>query len=620
VEYQTTQVQLTTDQNARFIALKDSSISKSVKIVSIADIRANQPNDTINFILPGISDTLSAEASLITDDSTSGFQWSGKLLNIPGYLSILYHNGLTAGFIQVQGGFYEFMPVDTNYQFLVKRNNNAIKNCGMPAESLPPPDSTGPFKCIYPTGNNPYNTCPALVSVLLVITAEAKTWILDNYGSIEAYAKTGEALVNLAFYNSDIPNKEIRVEWIERLDITLSDDPPNIDLDRSIVDDILASDRQQHKADIAVLLTNQDYGVAGAVTGFGPSSASAFAIVEVPYFISQFTFAHELGHLFGCRHNWPVDTGNDNEEVCAHAKRWIPTPLPLVYDQFYDVSGSWSTLVGIPTLIDIYYPIDDGTGIYYVKFLTDERILHYSNPNVYYNSEPTGRDDGYIADNARFIRNEACTVANFFPTRELALLILYDYSTPCLVSKTFSAHIVPSESGIPGQPPFNTKWYWNTTGIFGENDQSDYLGQGDEITLSSYPACPVFWLKCIVTSSDGITVSRVRKVVIGTESCCSEQEERSTVTNLPAGGNDKIFPNPITDGTINIEFDTWKNLYVNYMISDVYGRVLSANSRFITVDGNLNLNVEHFDAGAYLLHVKTASGQLKNFIFIILQK
>ena len=49
---------MTFEQEARYDALQDTEVSKSVKIVSTADIRSGQWSDTISFRLPGRSDTL----------------------------------------------------------------------------------------------------------------------------------------------------------------------------------------------------------------------------------------------------------------------------------------------------------------------------------------------------------------------------------------------------------------------------------------------------------------------------------------------------------------------------------------------------------------------------------
>ncbi len=341
---------MTFEQEARYDALQDTEVNKSVKIVSTADVRAGQWSDTISFRLPGRSDTLLAEAMTITDDSLAGFIWSGKLLNAPGYISLLYRNNQTAGFVQIQEDFYELTPLDTTYQFLTERNNDELKGCADTSSTLPPPDSVGPSYCNLPVNYDSYNTCPALVSVLLVVTPQAKDWVLSHYGgSMDIFALLGASTVNIAFYNSDIPNKEIRVQWV---DLEPSDTSmlspssnPNIDFDASILPNFLDSYRDGNKTDIAVLLTNRGYdGIAGAVTEIGPSSDKAFAVIEAPYFLSQYAFAHELGHLFGCRHNWPYDAGNNSESICAHAKRWIEMPDPIAYDDLNKIDHTWITL------------------------------------------------------------------------------------------------------------------------------------------------------------------------------------------------------------------------------------------------------------------------------------
>ena len=135
--------------------------------------------------------------------------------------------------------------------------------------------------------------------------------------------------------------------------------------------------RDAHHADVAVLITgNGDYcGIAAAI---GATADTAFAVVGQNCATGYYSFAHEIGHLQGARHNPEANS----------------TSSPFAYGHgYYYQPGNWRTIMS--------YACPSGC----------TRLNYWSNPNVAYGAVAMGTAATH--NNARVLNETACTVANF---------------------------------------------------------------------------------------------------------------------------------------------------------------------------------------------------------------
>jgi hypothetical protein len=625
-------VSLTSTESTKFNNLVSQEGSSNVKLVSTTDVRNIQIDGRVRFLLPDIpGDTLIADASLISE--RNGYTWSATLANGKGYATFIYQSGLAFGYIHHTTGFYEILPINTQYQALVKRGASPNQGCADGSES---PGTIGPdAACEYDLTFNFYNTCPAVVSVLFVITNEAKNWIIANYGTNNAFVAAAQATVNQAFVNSDIPNKMVIISWVEA---DLSGELSvfkDIESDRFKLPDLIGAYRDAAQADMAALITHQEYSnAAGAVTNFGPDFFKAFMLVEAPFAVENYTFAHEFGHLLGCRHNWPIEFGDNGDPICAHARRYFEPPAVIYYNaptHLHEIN-SWATLLGVPP----HGPgaaiiIKDDIGEYLAQVVLDNRILHYSNPDIYYGYGPSGQaistgrpnSDDFPANNAAFIRNDACTVADFFPTQDLNVFIASeDVPTPLnpCIDPVYTAEVIQPAEGLPGQGPYTYAWYLSTSGQFPPN----LATVGTAYTLNfgeHHPACNVYWLKVVVSSPDGVVVSTIRKITLPPVCCTTPGvKDRDDAAPLPAaiGAQDvTLFPNPVSGDFLQVQCPKLKNGWAPCHLVNSLGQLLEQTQLGFDAQGSGYVRTRQLPDGLYYLNIQQDSGAVISKKFII---
>ena len=216
------------------------------------------------------------------------------------------------------------------------------------------------------------------IRVLVLYTPNAQS----SNSNIKNTILTMVELANQSFINSQI-NYRIELVYVGQTNYTeLGFIDTNFSRFQTAGDgymDEVHTLRNKYSADVCVLLYYLPYSECGYAT-IGSMETSAFCVVNSYCDILDYTFAHEIGHLIGCRHDPSED----------------PNTTPFAYGHGYvNPSKTWRTIMA-------YEPegIDNCL-----------KLLYWSNPNVTHDGEPMGTTATH--DNARVWNERSNTVMAF---------------------------------------------------------------------------------------------------------------------------------------------------------------------------------------------------------------
>ncbi|MCY0968818.1 zinc-dependent metalloprotease [Chryseobacterium wangxinyae] len=250
------------------------------------------------------------------------------------------------------------------------------------------------------------------IDVLVVYTSAAR---LSWGGIAQSNSMIATAITNFntALLNSGVSNVTINLVYAGEI---LYTETGNLNTDLAsfrnsndgIMDDVHTL-RSTYGADLCALVTSTPTNTCGlGYLNSNPtnySANSAFTVSIYSCVVSNYTLAHEMGHNMGLNHDWYV---SQSTAPCEH-QHGYSNQTAVTLGTSSTNSQRWRTIMA-------YNDECAAAGI------GCSRINRWANPNVNYNSEPTGIAIGNPnpSDEAFGFSRFACVVSQFTPSSLLS--------------------------------------------------------------------------------------------------------------------------------------------------------------------------------------------------------
>jgi hypothetical protein len=367
---------LNSRQTEIFARIQKRPTTIQIHMVRIDNLLQLQNRQSLILNLPGRSN-IDARVSDVFSREQNRFTWRGSGRDAEELVVLNVNKQNVNGVIHLKDGFFLLEPLGGGIQILTLVDQTKFPpddpsqaSLRRKASSSPNGSIAGPslkLNQIKSTLVNP------VIDILVVYTAAAASSVADIGNLID----NAISVTNTIHSNSDV---SASVAAVHTAQVSYTE-TGNLETDTERLQgtsdgymDNVHTLRDQYGADVVVLLVDEgDY--AGWAYAIEASSSGAFATVRTEEAVSNYTFAHEVGHLVGGRH--------DDD----------PATTPRAYAHGY-AKKTGSTF---KTVMAVW----EGAS----------RIPNWSNPNVNYNGSPTGTSD--YNNVARVWNERASTVAGF---------------------------------------------------------------------------------------------------------------------------------------------------------------------------------------------------------------
>ena len=299
------------------------------------------------------------------DPRPDGMVWVGRVEGDPmSSVTLAYRGVLMTGSIVTSRGTYHIRPAPENIRNAATRETRVphlvvqIDQDQLPREADPIEVPLSAAQ-VASAADMPMGDAGDVIDVMVVYTAAARAWAGGDAG-IANLINLGVSETNTSYANSGV-NQRIRLVHTAEVPYVessfFSTNLSALAAGSGALSGVPAL-RNAHGADLVTMLvrpsTPDACGIAFIMTNISTAfQNNGFSVTDTTC-VAGYTFAHELGHNMGIRHDWFVDTG--------------VTPFRYAHGYVNPAAGQrWRTIMAYPDLCN-------------TLGFSCTRVLHWANP------------------------------------------------------------------------------------------------------------------------------------------------------------------------------------------------------------------------------------------------